>query len=119
MCGEAAQPLREVKLAHANLDAIEAKPEVEYEWVEVHLGRKHLVPKGMSKKDARGYRQYHPSGQYPRGYSMAHGETIKTWSEYRATNKRMGLVDVGHKPPAIKEPDVFAGKVGRVHKDDF
>ncbi|KKK48342.1 hypothetical protein LCGC14_3146080 [marine sediment metagenome] len=121
-CGEcrvAARPLREVKLAHANVELVEAEPELEYEWVEIRPGRKRLVPKGLTGKAARGHGRHHPSGTYPRGYSMAHGVKINSWSEYREINREMGLVDVGHGPPAITEPDVYTGKVGRVHPDDF
>ena len=43
---------------------------------------------------------------FRRGYSMQHGMKLTSWSEYRETNKEMGMVDVGHCPPEVKDNEI-------------
>lgn len=87
-----------------------------YEWVEIAPGRRRLVPKGLTQAEARVRGRRRPSGVFPRGFSLIHGEKLTTWSEYRSANKRMGLVDVGAKPPELKPKQKIPNdiKPGRV-----
>lgn len=52
---------------------------------------------------------------FPVHYSPVHGKVLRSWSEYHAENKRLGLIDIGEKPEKLPRPGrrVAASYVGQ------